>query len=1037
MILNSLNNWRYGVQILVFTLSYFILAKICLTFGISYGNVSPFWLPAGIAAAMVLVWKYPVLPGIWAGTLLAVLTTEVSFSTAVIFAFGNSIESLAFLYLYQKTGEPKILLDTPENTFRFLVISGCSCLSAALIGVFTLAVQGYIPVQMIPLNFFTWWLGDISGILIIAPFLVTWHHLSIKNLIKYQWIEYAVFYVILLVGSTLILSGSTRYLFLIFILYAVFRFSLLHVLVTIFIGDLIAVGLTIFHVKLFEINVPALNLLSIQLFMLVISITGLLLYAALQERKTALDKYLSLTLSLNDKIKEQTRELKVSEVRFHELFSHMHSGVVIYSTVRDGEDFVIVDINQAAQQIEKVKRSDIIGRSLIEVFPGVRDFGLFDIIKEVWSTGIPRHFPASFYSDQKRSGWRENYVFQIPSGEVITVYDDISKEKETGEKLRNAREWLKITQKAARAGSWDWDIPSGNIIWSEEFFDLFGLPLSTQPSFETWLSTLHPDDRKPALEKLGSDLKGNKDLWNDYRIILPDGKERWIGVAGTAVYDADGKAVRASGICLDITAKKEIETTLRKSEERLKYTIEAINDGYWDWDIPSGIAFFNPRWYTMLGYEPYELPESYDTFISLIHPEDKERIIQKIASHFSHEKKPYSEEIRLLTKTGDYLWILTRGKVVVWDDNKKPLRMVGTHTDISSRKDIEEALRENEERYRSLVDNVPDIILVHQDGIIRFVNPAAIEMMGYPMETIIDSLLMSYVAPEYYPVVSQSITKRLKGEKIEPYEIEILMQSGNRKIVEVRGCLIHFSGDIASLNVLTDITGRKKIEMELRQFNEKLEREVQSRTEELQISLKEKEVLLKEIHHRVKNNMQVVSSLLFMQARSATLQVVKDVLLESQNRIKSIALVHEKLYQSGDLNRIDYNDYIQRIGHHIFNSYKIDPQQISLIIYCEPIFLTIEKAVPCSLIINELISNSLKYAFPDNRRGLINIKLLHTDGKYFIYYQDSGVGIPDDINFEHTRTLGLQLIKGLVKQLNGELSLDRTGGTRFVISFPE
>ncbi|HWQ66304.1 MAG TPA: histidine kinase dimerization/phosphoacceptor domain -containing protein [Methanospirillum sp.] len=216
-------------------------------------------------------------------------------------------------------------------------------------------------------------------------------------------------------------------------------------------------------------------------------------------------------------------------------------------------------------------------------------------------------------------------------------------------------------------------------------------------------------------------------------------------------------------------------------------------------------------------------------------------------------------------------------------------------------------------------------------------------------------------------------------------------------------------------------------------------RDVTSRRRmELQIekSLKEKEILLKEIHHRVKNNMQVISSLLYMQGRKTKDEHAKEIIRESQNRIASIALVHEKIYQSKDLEQVDYNDYLRKISMHLFDSYMVDSKNISLVVNSDTVFLPIDKAVPCSLIINELVSNSIKYAFPDHRKGTIHIDFQRQSDIFLLVCGDDGVGIDQSIDLDHTDTLGVEIVKGLVRQLNGTIDLDRRCGTVFIIKFP-
>jgi len=1022
MISHFQNKRNEFVRFLLVTITYFILAKICLTFGITHGNVSPLWIPAGIAIAVMVRWGYPVTPGIWLGTFLVVLTTGITPVTAALLGIGNCVEAIIFLVLFRQYQTEPFSMSNPLHIFRLCSIVSISCLFASLFGAFSLHFLGYLPIEALPLNLFTWWLGDFSGIILITPLLITSHRILDPLIQKEKWIEMMGYFIMLIPASYLMFQMGMSYLFLIFIMYAVFRFSFFFVFLTLVVGDVIAIipAMTAVGGSSFS----PIDLLSIQLFISITALVALFLNAVVVGRLQAIMDLQTFISSQDEAIRERTRDLRESENRFHELFSNMHAGLVIYQAVNDGEDFLISDINHAVERIEGVVKEDIIGHSILEIFPGVKNLGLFDILKEVWKTGVARQFPVSYYADEKRSGWRDNFVYKLQNGDVVAMYDDVTRQKEAEESLNDTREWLQFTQQAAKAGSWDWDMRSSVQTWSHEFYSLFDLPDTAEPTFNTLIDIIHPDDRKPALERSNKAIEEKVDLWNEFRIRLPDGRYRWIGAA-----------VRMSGICLDITKIKEAEEALQKSEERLKYTMEAIDDGYWDWDIPSGQTHFNPRLYTMLGYEPYEFPQSYETFLSLLHPDDHERLNAALSDQFHQVSPLYSIEFRLRKKSGEYLWILSRGKVVVWDDDQKPLRMVGTHTDISHRKEVEDELRESEMRYRSLIDNVPDIILVHHAGIIQYVNPAAIQRMGYTQDELIQTSIIQYIAPEYRETITTALQKRMEGLEIDPYEIEILMKSGERRNVVVRGTSITYLGTLSSLNVLTDITEQKKIENSLRNFNEKLEAEVQRRTEELNKSLREKEVLLKEIHHRVKNNMQVVSSLLFVQARNVKEPEIRNILLESQNRIRSIALVHEELYQSRDFEQIDYSDYLKKIAGHIFETFQINQNQITLEIGSDQVYMPIDKAVPCSLVVNELFSNSLKYSFPNGRSGRIRVSLSR-DENYTLVFEDNGIGIPVEITFDTAKTLGFHLIKGLVAQLNGTIHLHRDNGTQYVITFP-
>jgi two-component sensor histidine kinase len=213
--------------------------------------------------------------------------------------------------------------------------------------------------------------------------------------------------------------------------------------------------------------------------------------------------------------------------------------------------------------------------------------------------------------------------------------------------------------------------------------------------------------------------------------------------------------------------------------------------------------------------------------------------------------------------------------------------------------------------------------------------------------------------------------------------------------------------------------------------------------EQLNASLKEKEVLLKEIHHRVKNNMQVISSLLNLQSGRIKNQEILEMFKESQDRIRSMSLIHERLYQSADLAKIDFSHYIQNLAKHLFQSYRIDPEAVVLKTNVKDVSLDINKAIPCGLIINELVSNSLKYAFPQvtgtdekiAKKGAIDIQLMTDDGKVTLLVKDNGVGLPIDLDIETADSFGLQLVTTLVAQLNGKIDIKRKPGAIFKITF--
>ncbi|MGB9980212.1 histidine kinase dimerization/phosphoacceptor domain -containing protein [Methanobacterium sp.] len=244
------------------------------------------------------------------------------------------------------------------------------------------------------------------------------------------------------------------------------------------------------------------------------------------------------------------------------------------------------------------------------------------------------------------------------------------------------------------------------------------------------------------------------------------------------------------------------------------------------------------------------------------------------------------------------------------------------------------------------------------------------------------------------------------------------------------------------VTLTTDITEQKKAEQYLRNAHDELEIKVQERTSELLATLQEKELLLREIHHRVKNNLQIISSLLNLQIPYIKDEQSIEFFKESQNRVKSISMVHEKLYQSKNLDKIDFGSYISNIVTNLFQTYDVNQNIIEYNLSLDNVELNIETSIPCGLIITELITNSIKHAFPaaeshGSSSGKIEVKLYPENEKFTLVIKDNGIGIPKDLNFKNTKSLGLQLVNLLINQVDGFIKLNREKGTEFRIEFEE
>lgn len=343
--------------------------------------------------------------------------------------------------------------------------------------------------------------------------------------------------------------------------------------------------------------------------------------------------------------------------------------------------------------------------------------------------------------------------------------------------------------------------------------------------------------------------------------------------------------------------------------------------------------------------------------------------------------------------------------------------------EIAERTRIEVALRETEERFRVLVEGVKDYAIIMLDPVGRIMswNTGAQRILGYQADEILGkncSMLCDEEDIQDGKPAAELQTALAMGRlEAEGWRVK---KDGERFWAHVITAPLYDSAKrfCGFGKVLRDVTEQKRADQRLRE------------------ALSEKEVLLKEIHHRVKNNLQVICSLLSLQARSVSDPTFLAMFKNSCSRIKSMALIHEKLYQTHDLAHIDMAEYLQQLVIQLKGTYDVSGN-ISFHVQAEQVLLDIDPAISCALMINELVANAIEHAFPDGRPGEIWIELRSApSGEYTFIVGDNGIGLPEEFDIHHSPSLGISLVNDLTEQLNGTISLDRTTGSRFIITIP-
>jgi PAS domain S-box-containing protein len=1024
---------------------------------------------------------------------------------------------------------------------------------------------------------------------------------------------------------------------------------------------------------------------------------------------------LSLVLDVTEQNRTQAA-LRQSEERYRTLFATLIEGFCIIEVLFDAEerpvDYRFLEVNPAFERQTGLKNA--VGKTMRELAPN-HEAHWFEAYGKVALTGEP----ARFVNEARELGrWYDVSAYRVggpDSRKVAILFNDIGDRKRAEEALRLAHERLVLAQQSAGAAIWDWDIPAGTLEWSPPLYRLFGLdPAGAGASFDLWRSVIHADDLASAQERIERAIESNTQLQSDYRIVRPGGEVRWVTALGNTVYDGEGKPLRMSGICIDVTEQKRADEELRKSEERLRLVLRASSMGTFEVDLVTGVGRWNETEYRLLGLEPGDVPPGPEPFFRYVHPDD----VASLQARWNEALRlgTLDAEFRIVRPDGEIRWLAGRGQFRFEPDQdgeaRSPKDFLGVNFDITARKVAEEALRLSEERFRVaqelsldaftimtavrdeegaiedfrwefanleagrilrhppeelvgrrllellpgnrdesdlfdryvrvvetgqphdcelryrsegidgwfrnmtvklgdgvathfaditerkraeetlreserrereraaelavLLEAVPaSVFIAHDpDGVHITGNPAADELLRSPRGAEASLAAPPGVKPDHFRAMKDGRELRLdelpaqraaRGEHVRDFEFSLVFDDGaSRSVVGYGTPLLDDGGKPrGSVLVLVDITERKRAEGELQRQREWLrvtltsigdavlacdnagvitffnpvaaeltgwtseealgqgvqrvfcvvneatreagqdlvtlvleEKRIlalanhsalvrkdgteipiedsaapilaadgsvsgvvlvfhdvtekrhaqaalaQAHAErerylgQLEAALKEKVVLLQEIHHRVKNNLQIIASLLSLQVQSVKDASDRAALLESQNRVRTLALIHETLYGSSDFANIPFRAYVADLVSLVQSSFRAGLGVVEIELDVEDVTFEITTAIPLALILNELLSNVYKHAFPDGRDGHVVIGLHEvTPGRFVFTVSDDGVGIPDGLEVETAESMGMQVVWVLTRQIEGALEISREGGTRFTLTF--
>ncbi len=579
---------------------------------------------------------------------------------------------------------------------------------------------------------------------------------------------------------------------------------------------------------------------------------------------------------------------------------------------------------------------------------------------------------------------------------------------------------------------------------------------------------IHPEDRKKIINDSTKLLENpEKSNITEWRRRHKNGHYIWLETKSSLVKNDDGVYDTVLCSTRDITSRKEIEEALAGSERRFRNLVQNSSDIVTLASDSGKILYESPTFYTLLGYEEKDIIGS--NMFSYLHPDDFNFLTTAFNENLTRKGLSDLYLYRFRHSNGNYRYLESRANNLLHDASIGAV-VINTR-DVTERIESEKIISEHTEAIEKLsnasigflkldannsniheyiakkiYDFIPNSIIV--------VNEFDQESQKLTCRAIIGSERVTGVFEQYAKQISigtsfspnKETVKILKSGKIDVVQnlYELVFKSLPKSVCDIAEKSLQMK-NIYSMGFVSEsqLLGNAVIIT----FNDSpnvnvpiletlfniasvaIHRNINE--EKIRQSLSEKVVMLKEIHHRVKNNLQIISSLLELQAFQIHDDDMRSLFSDSQSRVKSMALIHERIYKSSDLGNVDYNIYLQELVDYLFYSYGND--NVRHIIDSDSIKMSIDNAIPCGIIINELVSNSLKHAFPNGRSGTISISLKQTRKNVTLIVSDDGVGMAPNIDFKKSTSLGLELVNALVLQLNAKVTLESGPGTTFKI----
>ncbi|MBN1498678.1 MAG: PAS domain S-box protein [Spirochaetes bacterium] len=755
--------------------------------------------------------------------------------------------------------------------------------------------------------------------------------------------------------------------------------------------------------------------------------------------------------------KKAEEALRTSETCFRMLFQNMNNAVAVYNAIEDGSDFVFLNFNRAAETLEKISKEDLIGKKVTEIFPGIIKMGLLDVFKRVWKTGVSEYYPMVQYKDNRIKGWRNNFVYKLPSGEIVSIYDDVTEQKIAEEKLKDNFSLLRIAGEKAKLGGWSIILEEDKVIWSDEVAAIHEMPAGYSPSLQDGFN-FYPPEWHGKITELFTNCAKNGISYDEELEILTSSKKRvWVRAIGEAVRNNQGEIFKVQGAFQDITERRSAEEKIKIKSEELEAAnaeltaameeMEAANEEiiasnqellekekalieseekfrllYMNMD--QGMAYYEAVTDNNENPVEYKFLDINDSYTRLFNVTREKAVGKRIREVIPDLEKYWAGIFSKVAETGNPIY-----DEIYFEDTGK---YYSTHSycpkknhfavlvnDSSERRQIEYNLQERMKELQAfyqlskIVERKDLTLAILYQELVNFL-PKSWKYSEIACARIImdDQEFRSgnFQETEWRQTAPVRVNGELAG-KLEVGYLELKPEKDEGPFLREERLLIDSIAERVG-----KITERKIAENKIKTL------------------LEGKETLLKEVHHRIKNNILSIENMLSIQLESVGNLEARSALQNAVSRVSSMRILYDKLMITEDYSELSVKCYLESLIEIIIVLFQ-DQSNISIIKNIDDFNLPFKSIFTLGSIVNELITNAEKHAFKNRESGQIGVTLSKMKNQITLTIQDNGVGIPESFDADKPDGFGLMLVSMLSKQLDGTFLIENHKGTRSTLKF--